>query len=211
MIAVIANPQEYKPDNLRKLDTQNTLSCKLLSNAGRTSQTNNQTGGYAFGNTAITVGSTAINTWVNHPQDTDILYNSSVGATTILTTYNGNTPQMRVAVPVLARAGATISSILVENIDVVLAGTGVTGTLNVRICKMTSGGTVTTIATASKLVSASESDISIVGIGSPVTMASGDYIVIELEIAQTSGTHNGTNYTYAQFPLNAANAIFHIS
>ncbi len=212
MFFVNAVPQDNTGANLELLRSRNSFITKIMDDGQRSSSSAAQASGYSFGDNTISVGASVINSILGLHSTGDALYTAAYGDTVVLTTYGGNTPQMRVMVPINVKDGASLSGFFLSTFNVARTGSGITGTFTVRLCKMSSGGTVTTIATGTVLIpdSAGTKGFSMRATGSPVSFTSTDFLVLELEIAQTSGTHNTTNYSYATLTTAAASSIFHI-
>ena len=211
MLSIIANPQDNSPINTRLFDTKNLFTTKMLNTGGRTSFNVTQAGGYAFGTQMMTIGSTVINTGLFILENPDTFYTTALGTQTFLTTYDGNVPLMRVGTLVEAKSGQTIESITLQNLNFNLVGAGVTGTFRAKLCKMSSDGTITTVATATKVISAVVTDISLFASATSVALAAGDRIVVEMDILLTSGTHSTTNYVSVEFSSFVLKGLFIIS
>jgi len=208
MFQLNTNTTGGSADNLKKLATSSIFITKHVGDAGRTTTTVAQAGGADFGNIVETVGSTKINTYLGVVQNTDLILNPSAtyGDTLYLTTYGGNDPLCRMACILPCKTGQQITGFSIQRIQAIyLNGTGVTADFTATLKKMATNGTLTTMATTTKSIAATASNVTLGATFAPVTMNAGDRLVIEYALTRTGGTHNTTNFIYS---LHSPNGLY---
>ena len=185
--------------NLELLNAQGVLTTKVASDGGRNAYGADQNGGAGFGTVYETIGSTQINAYLIPLANPDYFRTTGVGGGAYVSTYNNRDPLFRVAFPIQAKAGKSISGFFIENMAnfVNIQGSGVTANYIITLKRMASNGTLTTIATSTTAVSAMLTYVSIGASGTPTVMNAGDRLVMEFALVRTGGTHNTTNWVFA--------------
>ena len=210
MFSILANPIEVKPENLKLLATANYLTTKHCSAMGRSTINQDQNGGFGFGDILETVGATVINGYMAVLGNPDCLRTGDFAAQAIVNTYNNRTTSFRMAMPIPCKTGKTITGFSYEYLRI-QSGSGVTATITATLKKMAANGTLTQIATASFGTTANGTQyVTLANSGTPTVMNEGDRLIMEVQMAPLSGTHNTTNYCYAYFLASANNQILQI-
>jgi hypothetical protein len=188
-----------------------TTLTKQTDNCGRSNVNITQGGGFTYGTTVETVGSTVINGYYGVSSDprTDFRDND-YGQLIAMTTRNNETAQCRLLYPV-DLAGKSIYGFLYEQIAFSRTFTPGTATATFTLKKMNASGNLTTIATATHLYPAtSDYYTSLSATGTPVSFTTGDRLVMELQLAPTTPTHDLSKYCYFVLFNTAANAILNV-